>query len=149
MAAKKTTQNGVASAFDVNNISENYRKYAETNLAQSKENFDKIKVATDEATKAIETALETAKTESADFGMKAIDVFQSNLNASLAHTEKLLSVKSFSEIVDLQSTYFREQAETVSAQVKTFQDASTKFATDVSAPVKAVTEKAIKNITAA
>lgn len=131
-------------AFDLNTVSDTYRKAAETNLAQAKENFEKIKLASDDTTKAMETALETAKTDGAELGMKAINVVQSNLKSSISHFEKLMSVKSIADVIELQSAYVREQTEVVSSQMKSFQEATTKLATDVSAPVKDVAEKSMK-----
>jgi phasin len=132
-------------AFDLNQVSETYRKAAETNLEQAKENFEKIKVASDDATKAMEAAMDTAKTEGAELGMKAIDVAQTNLKSSISHFEKLMGVKSVADMIELQSTFVREQTEVVTSQLKTFQEASTKMAQDVTAPVKEVAEKSFKS----
>ncbi len=142
-AAPKSADKIEAATLDLNNISENFRKYSETNLAQAQESFSKMQSVSENASKAMETALETAKVEGADLGMKALDVVQANMKTSLSHVEKLMAVKSMADVIELQSTYLREQTEAVTAQIKTFQEASTKIASDVSAPVQAAAEQSM------
>lgn len=151
MATKKNTVEDVFSftAFDPSKMSESYREFTEKGLSQSKEAYDKMKSAAEDATKTIEQTLETVQAGTVEMGLKAIDQVRSNTDQSLTHLEALLGVKSVSEFIELQTAFLRSQAESAVDQAKSFQEASKKFADDVSKPGKAAYEKAAKTFKAA
>jgi hypothetical protein len=63
--------------------------------------------------------------------------------------EALLGVKSVAQMIELQTGYFRKQAEMMADQAKTMQEAARKLAEDVAKPTKTVAEKAMNEIKAA
>ena len=56
--------------------------------------------------------------------LKAISALRANTEAGLSHMEALVGVKSVSDFVELQTSFFRKQAELFTAQAKDLQDAS-------------------------
>jgi phasin len=142
---KKTATDDVFSfqAFDPSKLSDNLRDLAEKGSVKTKETLAKVKEATEEASKTVEATLQSAQAGTVELGMTAIGMIRTNTESSLAHLEALLGVKSVSELFELQSGFFRKQAETAVEQVKALTEASKKVAEEVSKPGKAATEKAM------
>jgi len=151
MATKKTPAEDAFAfaAFDPTKMTETYREFAEKGLVQSKDAYDKLKVAAEDATKTIEQTLESAQAGSVELSLKAIDAVRTNADASLAHAEALLGVKSVAELVELQTAFMRSQAEAAVDQAKDLQEAARKVAEDVSKHGKAAYEKAAKTFKSA
>jgi phasin len=148
MATKKNTIEDVFAftAFDPSKISESYREFTEKGLGQSKEAYDKMKSAAEDATKTMEQTLETVQAGTVEMGLKAIDQIRANTEQSLSHLEALLGVKSVSEFIELQTSFLRSQSETAVDQAKVLQEASRKFVDDVAKPGKAAYEKVAKTL---
>jgi len=136
-------------AFDMTKMADGYREMADKSVNQTKEAYAKAKVAAEDATKAIETTLETAQAGTVELSLKAIDAARGNVEHSLSHMEALLGVKSVAQMIELQTSFFRKQAEMMVDQTKMMQEAAKKLAEDVSKPVKTVAEKAMSEIKAA
>ena len=142
MAVKKNQEDAFAMAsFDPSKLAENFRDVAEKSTEKSKEAYAKMKEVAEDTTKTIEATMQSAQAGTVELGLKAIDAMRSNTEASLAHMEALLGVKSVSELFELQTAFFRKQAETTVAQAKVLQEAAKKAAEEVSKPGKAAAEK--------
>ncbi|MGK9052333.1 phasin [Neorhizobium petrolearium] len=131
------------SAFDPAKLTESFREFAEKGATQSRDAYAKMKVAAEEATKTVETTLQSAQAGSVELGLKAIDALRTNADMSLSHMEALLGVKSVSELLELQTAFIRKQAEVTVEQAKAMQDAARKLAEDVAKPGKEAAEKAM------
>jgi phasin len=152
MATKKTTTSAEMfefPTFDVSKMTDSYREMADKSVNQTKEAYAKAKTVAEDATKAIESTLETAQAGTVDLSLKAIDAARGNVEHSLSHMEALLGVKSVAQMIELQTGYFRKQAEMMADQAKTMQEAARKLAEDVAKPTKTVAEKAMNEIKAA
>jgi phasin len=152
MATKKTTTSAEMfefPTFDVSKMTDSYREMADKSVTQTKEAYAKVKTVSEDATKAIETTLETAQAGTVELSLKAIDAARGNVEHSLSHMEALLGVKSVAQMIELQTGFFRKQAEMMADQAKAMQEAARKVAEDVSKPVKTVTEKAMSEFKAA
>ncbi|MCY6382343.1 phasin [Hoeflea prorocentri] len=147
MAAKKTANEDVFAfaTVDPTKLTESYREFAEKGLVQSKEAYDKLKTAAEDATKTVEQTLESAQAGTVEISMKAIDAVRTNADNSLTHIEALLGVKSVAELVELQTGFMRKQAEAAVDQAKELHEAARKVADKVSKPGKDAYEKAAKN----
>ena len=137
------------SAFDPAKLTDSFREFAEKGAAQSREAFAKVKAATEEATKTVETTMQSAQAGSVEVGLKAIDALRTNADLSLSHMEALLGVKSMAEFVELQTTFIPKQAELTVDQARGIQDATRKLAEAVSQPGKEAAEKAMSTFKAA
>ena len=112
------------------------RGFAEKAVTQAKANFEKMKVVAEEATDAIEDSYETARAGVIQYGNKTIDAAKVNSDATLGHAKDLLGVKTFAEAIELQTSFVRQQYETLSAQAKELQEMATKLAGEAAKPVK-------------
>lgn len=137
------------SAFDPSKFSEGFRDFAEKGAAQSKDAYSKMKTAAEEASKTMEATMQTAQAGTVELGLKAIDAMRTNAEMSLSHMEALLGVKSVAELVELQTSFIRKQAEVTVEQAKSIQDVAKKVAETVAKPGKEATEKAMSTFKAA
>ena len=133
-------------AFDASKAIDQVSAFAEKGVEQSKEVLAKFKAGSETTQKAFETSFETAKTVSSDLSLKTIAAFRANAEAGFSHLEALIGAKSMSEVVELQTAFIRKSAETAVEQAKELQTVTTKAAEDVSKPLKAVFEKAVKEL---
>jgi phasin len=132
--------------FDASKATDQLRSFAEKGVEQSKEVYSKLKSGAETTQKAVETTLETAKAVGSDLSLKTIAAARANAEASFAHLEALVAVKSVSEFIELQTAFVRKSVEIAIAQVKDLQAAGSKAAEEVSKPLKDVFEKAVKDI---
>ncbi|HXV28884.1 MAG TPA: phasin [Sinorhizobium sp.] len=144
MATKKT-EDAFSLSFDPTKFADSFREFAEKGATQSKDAYEKMKTAAEEATKTVEATFEKAQSGSVELGLKAIDALRTNAENSLSHMEKLLGVKSVSELVELQTAFIRKQAELAVEQAKTMQEATRKVAENVAKPGKDAAEKAMSS----
>lgn len=145
MAAKKTEDAFAMASFDPSKITENFREFAEKGSEKSKEAYGKMKEVAEDATKTIEATMQSAQAGTVEIGLKAIEALRTNAESSLSHMEALLGVKSVSELFELQTSFFRKQAEVTVAQAKAMQEATRKVAETVAKPGKEAAEKAMSS----
>ena len=147
--AAETFGNVEFPTFDTSKATDQFRAFAEKGVEQSKEAYSKLKTGAEETQKALESTFETAKTVSSDLQLKTISAMRANSEAGFAHLEALVGAKSLSEVIELQTSFLRKRAEMTVEQAKEIQAVSTKAAEDVAKPIKAVFEKAFKDLKAA
>lgn len=146
MATRKTADAQIFPfpAFDPARLTESYREFAEKGAVQSREAYARMKTAAEEATKTMETTVDSAQAGSLELGLKAVATLRANAESAFSHMEALMGVKSVAELMELQSTYLRQQIETGVDQAKSWQDAVRKVSEDVSKPGKAIVEKTVQ-----
>jgi phasin len=133
-------------SFEATKATDQIRAFTEKSVEQSKEAYDKMKTGAEQTQKAIESTMETAKSVSGDLSLKTLSAIRANAEAGFAHLEALVSAKSFSEIVELQTSFLRTRVEASVEQAKDFQAASTKAVEEFSKPAKTAFEKAMKEL---
>src|SRR5215218_761431 len=74
-----------------------FREFAEKGVSQAKDNWEKMKAVTEEATDVLEDSYATASKGAADYGVKLIDATRTNTNAYFDFATQFLTVKSLSE----------------------------------------------------
>jgi phasin len=104
-------------AFDATAVTDQVREFTEKGVAQSKEAYAKIKDQAEAAQKTLETTFETAQSNTAALSLKALAALRANTEASFAHIEALIGVKSFGEVIELQSAFVRKQAEALTGSI--------------------------------
>ena len=119
-----------------------FRELAEKSIAQTKEAYEKVRTAAEDATSVLENTYSTASKGATDCGLKMIETARANSNAAFALMTSLMSVKSGSEMVELYSSYLRSQFDTATAQAKDFADHAQKVANETAAPIKQAFSKA-------
>ena len=123
-----------------------FREMAEKSVTQCKDNWEKMKAATEEATGVIETSYATASKGFTDYGLKMIEASRANTNAYFDFAGKLMTVKSVSDVVELSTSHLRSQYETLTAQTKELTALAQKVTTDTTAPLKDTMTNAFKKV---
>ena len=123
-----------------------FREFAERGVAQCKDTYEKMKAAAEEATDVLETTYSTATKGASDYGLKMIEAARVNTNAAFDFAAELLSVKSFSEMIELSTGHARKQFETLSEQTKEFAALAQKVATETSEPIKSGVTKVFNKV---
>ena len=94
--------------------------------------FGEVSVGTGPAVFAFDAAGQGATA----FNRKLIDIAQRNLNSGFDFAKSLAGAKTLAEIIELQSTYIRDQFEVFAGQATEIQELTKKIATDTSEPLK-------------
>jgi len=123
-----------------------FREFAEKGVSQAKDNWEKMKAATEEATDVLEDSYASASKGAADYGVKLIETARANANAYFDFATELLAVKSLSEAVELSTAYGRKQFESVGAQIKELSALAQKVTTDSVEPIKEGVTNAFKKV---
>ncbi len=123
-----------------------FREFAEKGVSQAKDNWEKMKVASEEATSMIEESYATASKGAADYGLKLIEVARANTNSAFDFAGQLFGTKSLSEAVELSTAHARRQFDTATAQTKELTALAQKVATEASEPIKTGVTNAFKKV---
>ena len=126
-----------------------FREIAEKSVAQAQAGYAKLKAAAEESTDVIEDTYETARAGVLAYNVKALDAFKVNTDAAFGFARELIGAKTLADVIELQTAFARKSFETFSAQAKDLQETAQKVATETVEPVKAATEKALKEFKAA
>ena len=121
-----------------------FRDLAEKNTLQAKENYDKLKSATEEVTGGFKDAYEAATKGTRDYGVRLIQAGRTNVNAAFDYAVELLSAKSPSEAIELSTAQLRKQFETLAEQSKELASLAQKIATETTEPIRESVNKAFK-----
>ena len=122
------------------------REFAEKSVNQAKDNWEKMKAASEEASDLIEGSYATASKGAADYGLKVIEVSRANTNAAFDFATKLFTVKSLAEAVELSTSHMRKQFDTFSAQGKELTALAQKVTTETVEPIKESVTSAFKKV---
>jgi len=123
-----------------------FREFAEKSVSQAKETYEKMKSAAEEATDVLEDTYASASKGASDYGLKLIEVARVNTNAAFDFATELMTVKSFSEMVELSTAHARKSFEAATAQTKDLAALAQKVATETAEPIKDSVGKAFKKI---
>ena len=137
------------SSFDPAKFADSFRDFAEKGSQQSRDAYAKMKAAGEEASKTLESTVQTAQAGAAEIGHQAIGALRTNAENSLSHMDALLSVKSVAEFFELQSSFLRKQAELTIEQAKAMQETSKLVAEKLAKPSKEAAEKVMASFKAA
>jgi phasin len=132
--------------FDADKATDQFRAFAEKGMEQSREAYAKMKNGAETTQKAVESTLENARAVSADLSLKSLAAMRAGADAGFSHLEALISAKSLSEVVELQTAFVRKSVEMAVENVKEMQTVSTRGAETVAQPMKDVFEKAVKEL---
>jgi phasin len=121
-----------------------FRELAERGLSQARDNWERMKAATEQATDLMEGSYATASRGMADYGLKVIEAARVNTNAAFDLAGELMTVKSVSQAVELSTAHARKQFEAMSAQTRELVALAQKVATETSEPIKESVSTAFK-----
>ena len=123
-----------------------FREFAEKSVTQAKDNWEKMKAVSEEATDLIEDSYATASKGAADYGLKVIEASRANANSMFDYAAELLTVKSLSEAVELSTSHARKQFDALSAQTKELSALAQKVTTETVEPIKESVSSAFKKV---
>lgn len=123
-----------------------FREFAERGVAQTKETYEKIKAAAEQATDVMETSYTAASKGASDYGLKVIELTRANTNAYFDFAEQFLGAKSLSEAVELATAHTRKQFEALTEQTKELAALAQKVAAESAEPIKAGVSKAMQKV---
>jgi phasin len=113
-----------------------FREFAEKGVSQAKDNWEKMKAATEEATDVLETSYSTAAKGAADYGLALIDAARTNMNAAFDFASEIVAAKTLSEVAEVSTAHARKQFETATAQTKDLTALAQKIAADSVEPLR-------------
>jgi phasin len=123
-----------------------FREFAEKGVTQAKDNWEKMKAATEEATDLLEDSYTTASKGAADYGLKLIEISRINANATFDFASQMLTTKSISELVEVSTAHARKQFDALSAQTKELSALAQKVASETVEPIKDGVTNAFKKV---
>ena len=124
-----------------------FRATAENGSAQAKEAFEKMSAATAEATDLIKNSYSTAVKGAQEYNTKVNEFAQTNTKVALEFVQKLLGMKSPSDVIELSTNHSRNQFETLSEQTKELAALAHKVTLATVEPLKAGVTKAFSQST--
>jgi phasin len=131
--------NGTAKhKFDIPffNIQGMFGGFAEQGAARAKENFEKMKAASEEITEVLREACSTNAKGAADYGAKVIEISNTNTSSALEFLSQLAGMKSLADVVNLSTTQSRKAIEAASVQNRELWELAQKVATETAEPIK-------------
>jgi phasin len=145
-AAKKNADVFAFPGFDFAKMNESYRQFAEKGMVNGSEAYEQFKTAAEDMTTSAQKSFDAMREGVSALMKQSIENAKANTDAGVAFVEKLSTAKTFSEVVELQSAYFRSAFEQMVGQAREAQEMSMKTAEKVAAPAKAVAEKAAEQV---
>lgn len=121
-----------------------FREIAEKAVTGSKDAYDKLKTATEEATEAFEDSYETTRSGLAALTRTSLDNAKTHTDAAYSFARDFMGVNSFAQALELQAAFARKQFETLTEQSRELQTLAQKVSTDAARPVRQSFEKAFK-----
>jgi phasin len=118
------------------------RAMTEKGATQAKETYEKMSAATAEATDFIKSSCSTAVQGAHDYNNKLLEFAQTNADAAFGFAQKLLGVKSPSELMELSTEHARKQFETLTEQATELAALGQKVAHATTEPLKTGVAKA-------
>lgn len=125
-------------------VQEHVRRAAEEGVEKTKEIYEKLKVAAEEATASVETSISAISKGVNDINLKALEALKVNSDAQFAFLKALLATKSISEAITLQGEHAKSQFEALNAQAKEFAALIQQVSVDSVEPIKATFTKGLQ-----
>jgi phasin len=111
------------------------RDLAERNIAQMRETYERSKDALEGVLQSWERSFDAAGQGAVALNRKIIDIAQRNINSSFDLAKSLAGAKNLAEAVEMQSSYWRNQLDTLAAQAEEVRTLSTQVAADAAKPM--------------
>ena len=122
-----------------------FRELAEKTVAQSKENYQRLKQTAEQTSNLLENAFSIYSKGSLELSGKILDNAQAQANAVFDFVKSLMESKTVSEALEKQTSFAREQFETLTVQGREIQELTTRIANDTSEPLKTAAQNAAES----
>ena len=144
-AYRKSTEDFEQLARD-GQMPEAVRAFAEKNIAQTRELYDRSKDAFDTILESWEKTFDAAGHGAVALNRKVIDITQQNINSSFEFAKSLIGARTLAEAMALHSTYWQKQLGTLKAQADEMRALSTRVTADVAEPAKVQVKRGIDEL---
>jgi phasin len=111
------------------------RDIAERNIAQMRETYERSKDALESVLQSWEKSFDAAGQGAVALNRKIIDIAQRNINSSFDLAKNLAGAKNLAEAMEMQSSYWRNQLDTLAAQAEEVRTLSTQVAASAAKPM--------------
>jgi len=115
--------------------------FAQKTVDQAQAAFEKVSEVAHSNVQLFDEAANTYKNRMTDIQLKTMEFAQLNLNAGFAFARKFVAVRDPSEVMTLQQTFFKEQAETLQRQAAELSELSVTLAKESMKPVQETVTK--------
>ena len=120
------------------------RIFAEKNIAQTREIYERSKDALESVLESWERTFDAAGQGAVALNRKVIDITQRNINSIFEFARSLIGAKTIAEAMELQSTYWRKQLDALKSQADEVRALSTRVTADVVEPAKLQVKRGIE-----
>jgi phasin len=127
-------------------IPESVRALAESTMDQAREACDRSTDAFEASVATFEKSFDAAGQGAAAFNRKIIDIARRNLSSSFDLAKSLAGAKSLTDMVELQTAYWRKQFGALTAQAEEVRELSTKVTADAAEAIKAHMARGVKEV---
>lgn len=123
-------------------VQELFRKSTQQGLEQSRAAYEKLKSAAEEATSALGASCTVSLKGFSEISQKSLEAVKASADAQMDFFKSLMTVKSPSEALALQSSFVKQQYEAMKTQSDDFTATAQKIAKDAAEPLKGAFGKA-------
>src|ERR1700704_1586734 len=125
-------------------IQQSFRRALENGVVESRAAFAKAKTAADETASAFEVCFAAAKDGALAINTKAFEALRVNADANFDFVKAVFAVKSFPDLITLQTEFARKQVETITGQSKAFGALAKRAVADAGEPIKEQVARSFK-----
>ena len=118
-------------------IPEGVRALAESTVDQTREAYDRSTDAFEASVATFEKSFDAAGRGAAAFNRKIVDIAQRNLSSGFDLAKSLAGAKNLTDMVEVQTAFWRKQFGTMTAQAEEVRELSTKVSADAADAIKA------------
>ena len=125
-------------------VPEAFREAAEKGVAQTRDAYERVKAAAEEASKLLEDAYATGAKGMLAYNRNAIEAGRANVNASLDYALALSAAKSLGEVFELSAAHARDQLDAAVEQAEEFMTLARTMASETVEPIATGVSKAFE-----
>jgi len=122
------------------------RVFAEKNIAQSREIYERSKDALESVLESWERTFDAAGQGAVALNRKVIDITRRNISSGFDFAKSLAGAKTLAEAMELHSSYWSKQLNALRAQAEEMRDLSTRVTSDVVEPAKAQVKRGMAEV---
>jgi phasin len=122
------------------------REFAEKGVSQARETYEKFKDVAQSSNETIEAVYAASAKGSSEYAGKLLDIARANANSAFDVAEKLVGVKSPTEVFSIWTAYARGQYEAMQTQTKELAELGQRVATETVEPIKTASSKVFTKV---
>ena len=120
-------------------------EFAQKSVDQAQVAFEKATDVAQDNVQVFEALASAYKSGVVDFQKKAMEFTQKNMEQAFAFSRKLFSIKEFGEVVTLQQSFVKDQAEAFKTQASELNEIAVRLTNETAQPLKSSFEKSVKD----